>query len=396
MNKKIILFANTAWYLFNFRLSLAKALRDAGWEVVLISPADEYGKRLQDEGFRWEAVPMERGSLNPLRELKLIWYLRNFYKRENPVLVHHFTIKCVILGSIAAKFAGVSGRVNAVAGLGYVFISDALKARVLRPVVKILLRWVLNDKRSLLILQNTDDEKAFGSSGVLQRDKIRVIKGSGVNVKKFYPSDRKNHADEKIKILLAARLLWDKGIGEFVEVAYNMKAAGRPVQFMLAGEPDKGNPRAIDDTSIEEWKREGVLEVLGQVDDMAGLYQSVDIAVLPSYREGLPKSLIEAGACGLPLVATDVPGCREVVEDGVNGFLVPRQDVDALEGAIDKLCDDPRMREEMGKRAREKVLREFDEGIVIGETLKVYDELLLGVGPQMERMKRMGGGVGYC
>ncbi|HMO18993.1 MAG TPA: glycosyltransferase family 4 protein [Oligoflexia bacterium] len=377
MNKKIILFANTAWYLFNFRLSLARALRDAGYDLLLISPADEYAKRLQDEGFLWEAVPMERKSLNPLRELKLIWYLRNLYKREKPVLVHHFTIKCVILGSIAAKLAGVKGRVNAVAGLGYVFISDAVKARMLRPVVKILLSWVLNDKRSLLILQNTDDEKAFGSSGVLQRDKIRVIKGSGVNVKKFYPSERKNHADQKIKILLAARLLWDKGIGEFVEVAYSMKAAGKVALFMLAGVPDKGNPRAIDTKSIEEWKNDGAIQVLGQVDDMPELLRSVDIFILPTtYGEGVPRSLIEAGACGLPLIATDVPGCREIIEDKINGFLVPSQDIDALECAIQKLIDNPQMRNEMGKNARKKVLREFDEEIVISETLKIYKELL--------------------
>jgi glycosyltransferase involved in cell wall biosynthesis len=374
----IILFANTDWYLFNFRLSLAKALRARGHDVLLISPPGEFGARLQAQGFRWHALPMYRMSLNPLQELRLLVHVWRLYCREQPALALHFTIKCVVYGSIAALLARVPARVNAVAGMGYVFTNDALKARLLRPVVRTLMRLVLNGHRVRLILQNNDDVAAFARAGLAQPELVRMVMGSGVNLSRYRPGGQTMGAGEPTRVVLAARLLWDKGIAEYVAAARQLRAQGLPIRFLLAGVPDPGNPAAIPQATLDDWAAEGVIEVLGQVSDMAALFASAHIAVLPSYREGLPKSLIEAAACALPLVATDVPGCREVVTHEVDGLLVPVKNAGALASAIERLHQNPAWARQLGLAARQRALTEFDERIVIEKTLAVYSELLPG------------------
>ena len=379
---KIILFANTEWYLFNFRLSLAKALQAQGHEVLLISPPGDYGARLQALGFRWEALPMDRKSLNPLQELRLLVYLCQLYRREQPGLVHHFTIKCVVYGSIAALVARVPARVNAVAGMGYVFTNQALKARLLRPVVRGLMRLVLNGRGARLILQNNDDMAAFAKAGLARPELTRLVMGSGVDLARFMPpassvlQAQTGHSVQPTRVVLAARLLWDKGIAEYAEAARQLRAKGLPIRFLLAGAPDPGNPAAIPQATLDGWQAEGLIELLGQVSDMAALFATADIVVLPSYREGLPKSLIEAAACALPLVTTNVPGCREVVTHEVDGLLVPVKDAQALASAIERLHKDPVWARQLGLAARARALREFDEKIVIRKTLAVYGELL--------------------
>ena len=379
---KILLFANTDWYLFNFRLSLAQALQAEGHEVLLISPPGEYGARLQALGFRWEPLPMDRKSLNPLRELRLLAYLYRLYRREQPALAHHFTVKCVVYGSIAAMLARVPVRVNAVAGMGYVFTNQAFKAQLLRPVVQRLMRLVLNGRHARLILQNNDDMAAFAKARLAKPELTRLVKGSGVDLMRFTPraqsaqQKQKGHHAQPTRVVLAARLLWDKGIADYIEAARQLKAKGLPIHFLLAGVPDPGNPAAIPQTTLNGWQAEGLIELLGQVSDMAALFATADIVVLPSYREGLPKSLIEAAACALPLVTTDVPGCREVVTHGVDGLLVPVKDAKALASAIERLHLDPVWARELGLAAWARALREFDEKIVIRKTLAVYQELL--------------------
>lgn len=396
---KIILFANTEWYLFNFRLSLAKALQAQGHEVLLISPPGAYGARLQALGFRWQALPMDRKSLNPLQELRLLIHLCRLYSHEQPALAHHFTIKCVVYGSIAALLARVPARVNAVAGMGYVFTNQALKARLLRPVVRGLMRLVLNGRGARLILQNNDDMAAFAKAGLARPELTRLVRGSGVDLARFMPRAQADPAGaeagpaatagaeagagagveaeaQPTRVLLAARLLWDKGIAEYVQAARLLKAKGLPMRFLLAGAPDPGNPAAIDQATLDGWQAEGLIELLGQVSDMAALYANVDMVVLPSYREGLPKSLIEAAACALPLVTTDVPGCREVVTHGVNGLLVPVRDSEALANAIQRLHENSELRRTLGAAARRRALAEFDERIVIEKTLAVYAEFI--------------------
>lgn len=374
---KVILFANTDWYLYNFRLSLARRLRDLGHEVVLLSPPGEYGPKLQELGFRWHAVPMIRRSLNPLRELTLILWLARFFRGEQPDLVHGFTIKSAVYGSLGARLAGVPARVNAVAGMGYVFSSRDLKARLLRPVVRQVMRMALNGEGCALILQNPDDLAVFKAARIVDEKAIRLIKGSGVNCTRFTARpDSPDGTREPLRVLLAARLLWDKGIAEYIEAARILKKEQRSIRFIIAGTPDAGNPAAVDQSLVEGWVAEGLIEWLGHVSDMPQLLAQTDVMVLPSYREGLPKSLIEAAACALPLITTDAPGCREVVScNGKDGLVVPVRDSAILADAIRLLDDDRALGRKLGLAAREKALREFDESIVIDKTLAVYQEL---------------------
>ena len=375
---RVLLFANTEWYLYNFRRSLASALRDAGHDVLLVSPPGPYGERLRALGFRWDPAPMQRRSVNPVRELALIAWLRRFIVQERVDLVHGFTIKCAVYGSLAARWAGVPRRVNAVAGMGYVFTSGDLLARALRPVVRTLLRVALEGPDARLILQNPDDATLFRQARLVDESRVRLIPGSGVDCRRFTPVEPAVLAEgdgARFRVLLAARLLWDKGIAEYVDAARWLRSEGHAVDFLLAGDPDPGNPAAVPEAAVRQWSAEGIVTWLGHVDDMPSLLRSVQVVVLPSYREGLPKGLIEAAACGLPLVTTDVPGCREVVTDGVDGLLVPVKDANALAAAILRLQGDADLRRRLGAAARVKAEQEFDERIVVGRTLAVYREL---------------------
>ncbi|WP_250523377.1 MULTISPECIES: glycosyltransferase family 4 protein [unclassified Caballeronia] len=384
---KVVLYANTDWYLFNFRLSFARKLRDAGFEVILLSPDGEYGPKLRDQGFRWHAVPMNRRSLNPLRELALVLWLARFFQREKPQLVHGFTIKSAVYGSFASKLAGVPARVNAVAGMGYVFTSRDLKARILKPVVRTVMRSALNGRDSILVLQNPDDIKLFEAARIVEKQSIRLIKGSGVDLTRFKVREASpDDVAKPLRILLAARLVWDKGIEEYVEAARMLRRENRTVRFLLAGSPDDGNPASVSTAMVQGWVKEGLVEWLGHVSDMPKLFTEVDVMVLPSYREGLPKALIEAAGCALPLITTDAPGCREVVsESGVDGLQVPVRDARALADAIRQLDDDRALARKLGLAAREKALKNFDERIVIEKTLAVYRELVPSIAIEDER-----------
>jgi glycosyltransferase involved in cell wall biosynthesis len=373
---KVILFANTDWYLYNFRRSLALALQARGFDVLLISPSGPYGEKLCKLGLRWESVPMQRRSLNLMRELALLNYLRRLFRRERPALVHSFTVKCAVYGSLAARLARVPSRVNAVAGLGYVFTSGDRKARLLRPLVSMLLRLALGGEQARLILQNPGDAALFRQAGLVATERVRLIPGSGVDCQRFTPVGSVP-GDRPLRVLLAARLLWDKGLTEYAQAARRLLGQGRAIRFLLAGTPDAGNPSAVPAATVQGWVDEGIIEWLGHVDDMPPLLASVDVMVLPSYYgEGLPKSLIEAAACALPLVTTDMPGCRDVVTDGVDGLLVPPRDSVALADAIAQLQNDPALAARLGAAARAKALSEFDERIVIDRTIAVYRELI--------------------
>jgi len=371
---RVLLYANTDWYLFNFRRSLATALLDRADDVLLVSPPGEYGEKLVALGFRWIPAPMIRRSLNPLREMYLLFWLTRLIRRERINLVHGFTIKCSIYAGLAGKFTAIS-RVCSVTGLGYVFISADWVARVLRPLVRKFLNWALSGTNTRLILQNPDDVALCKRAGLANTGVIRLIPGSGVDCQRFVP-DPECSRGERFRVLLPARLLWDKGLAEYVEAARRLRSQGYAIDFLLAGNPDPGNPAAVSVATVHGWVKEDVLQWLGHVEDMRALYRSVNVVVLPSYREGLPKGLIEAGACGLPLVTTDVPGCREVVTDGVDGLLVPVRDAGALASAISRLQSDPALAQRLGAAARQKVLALYDERIIIARTLNVYRELV--------------------
>lgn len=385
---KAVLFANTDWYLYNFRRTLALSLRRSGYDVLLISPDGPYGEKLRSLGLRWEPLPMERRSLNVLREAALMLYLVRLLRREQPTVVHGFTIKCAVYGSLAAKIAGIPARINAVAGMGYVFTSEQLKARLLRPVVRGLLRLALGGEQGRLILQNSDDVKLFRRAALVDPAHIRLIRGSGVDCARFASASSGKSLDGRTRVLLASRMLWDKGVAEYIAALRQLRAKGYAVQAMLAGTPDPGNPAAIPEQTLREWVDEGLVTWLGHVDDMVALLGAVDIVVLPSYREGLPRTLVEAAACGLPLITADVPGCREVVSDGIDGLLVPVKNSEAIAQAIQTLLEEPALARRLGEAARAKARNYFDERIVIERTLGVYEELC---GPgEKERIRRYG------
>jgi glycosyltransferase involved in cell wall biosynthesis len=375
---KFVFFANTDWYLYNFRLPIALALKRMGHEVVMVSPAGEFGSRFKAHGLRWATIAMERASLNPWRELRTLCALVSLLKDERPDLLHGFTIKCAVYGALAARVARVPAVVNAVAGMGYVFTSGDIKARLLRPLLKGLMRWTLASKQSLLILQNPNDVEDFVSGKMVPEQQVRLILGSGVDTVRFCPNDRPMPLGSRLRVLLAARLLWEKGIQEFVDAAILLRAQGRDVEFLLAGMPDAGNPRSVGRAQVQKWADSGLITWLGHVDDMPKLLQSVNVMALPSYyREGVPKSLIEGAASGLALITTDRPGCREVVrKGGVDGLLVEPRNGAQLAELIAQLDDDRVLLQALGKKARQNSLAYFDERQVIRRTMGVYAELL--------------------
>lgn len=379
---KVLFFANTDWYLYNFRRSLAIALKDAGHEVVLISPSGPYGPRLRDLGFRWIEAPMNRRSLNPLKEGLLLAWLARVFRQEAPDLVHGFTIKCAVYACMAGRLMSLAGqkigRVAAVAGMGYVFTSSDARASILRPLVRTAIHLALGGPQMRLILQNPDDVALFKTFELVDDSVVRLIPGSGVDCERFHPPAHIAHEDgiRTFRVLLPARPLWDKGLQEFADAARLVRQIAPRVEFVLAGACDPGNPSAVPQATVEAWVGEGVMTWLGHVEDMPQLLRSVDAVVLPSYREGLPKGLIEAAASGLPLVASDVPGCRDVITHDEDGLLVPARDSRQLADAILRLLQDPELRVRLGSAARAKALSLFSERLVISRTLDVYGELL--------------------
>lgn len=340
---------------------------------MMLSPPGDFGERLEKDGFRWLKLPMKRRSLAPWSEVRVLASVLKVLRTERPTLLHNFTIKPVVYGSIAALIEGIP-TVNAVAGLGHVFASNSIQSRLLRPVVSQLLRFALNSRQGRLILQNRDDKSLFVENRLISSDHIRVICGSGVDTQRFKPNN--GGTSDRVSVLLATRLLWEKGLQEFVEAASELRSEGLRVRFLVAGDPDPGNPSAVPMETVNQWAKKGIIEYLGHIDDMAALLNEVDMVALPTfYREGTPRILLEAGASGLPMIATDMPGCREAVVDGQNGLLVPARDARALATAIRALVEDPLRRKVMGRVARQKVLAEFDEKIVIEKTIGVYEEV---------------------
>jgi glycosyltransferase involved in cell wall biosynthesis len=365
---KALFLANTDWYLWNFRLPLLRALRDRGWEVVLASPRGPWSERFAAEGLRWVPFEFARHGVNPLAEAGVLGKLFGLYRRERPDLVHHFTIKCVLYGSFAAHRARVPVIVNAVTGRGTMFTTHSILARLLRAPLRSLYRRALRGSR--VIFQNPDDRGEFEAEGLLADAEVHVIRGSGIDVDRFSPSPAPA-SESPIVVILVARLLREKGIAEFVEAAQMLQ--GARARFLLVGGPDPEHPAAIDTTTLAQWKARGNVEFLGHRDDVLELLHSAHIACLPSWREGTPRSLLEAMACGLPIVATDVPGCREVVRNGDNGLLVPPRDPQALADALRRLINDPELRTSMGARSRQRAVDEFSAEHVIERTMAVYE-----------------------
>jgi glycosyltransferase involved in cell wall biosynthesis len=289
--------------------------------------------------------------------------------------VHGFTIKCAVYGAVAARLAGVRASVSSVDGLGYVFVSNDVKARLLRAPLKTFMRFALGGKGARLIVQNEADLAFCIDNDLAKAKHTRLVPGSGVDCERFRPN-APTRLRGRLRVLLASRLLWDKGVGEYVRAAEALKAAGRDIEFLLAGDPDPGNPASIAPEVIDGWRNGGVLSCLGHVEDMAALYADIDVAVLPSYREGLSRSLIEAAACGRALITTDAPGCRDVVVHEHSGLLIPVRQWEPLAAAIARLDDDRGLLRALGRQARLRAVKDFDEITIVQMTLAIYSEII--------------------
>jgi glycosyltransferase involved in cell wall biosynthesis len=368
---RVAFFVTVDWYFCHHYLALAVAVRDAGFAVSIITGVDAHGAVIRDAGLDLIPLEVSRKGMNPLRELLSIRRVTSILKTLRPDLLHNIAQKPVLYGTLAARLAGVPAVVNGVAGMGYLFTSDAPRARLVRGLVGGAYRSLLAAPNTRVLVQNPDDQaqirRLTGVEPVL-------IPGSGVDLSRFVQRPEPPGA---VVVILASRMLWDKGVGELVAAARLLKGRGSPARFVLVGKPDPGNPTSVSEDQLEDWHREGCIEWWGYRADMPEVLAQAHIACLPSYyREGLPKFLIEAAAAGLPLVTTDATGCREAVEADANGFLVPTRDVAALARALERLIDDGGLRRRFGAHSRAIAEARFDSTLIHAATLGVYRELL--------------------
>ena len=353
MKPKIAVVLNAAWNIYNFRLPLMRFLRDSGYDVIAIAPKDGYEERIKAEGFEFYDIELCPKGTNPIKDLKTVFALFGLYKKLQPVVVLHYTAKPNIYGNFAAFLANVPA-VNTVTGLGTLFLSDSLSLKIGRFLYR--LAFLSSAK---VLFQNPDDMKLFFDTGLVKPEKTGLVHGSGIDESHFYYS-KKEHSGSPFVFLLVARMLKDKGVLEFVEAARELKGKGYNAVFRLIGSAEAKNPTAIGIDEITEWEKEGVVEYMGQTDDVRSAIVESDCVVLPSYREGLPRTLLEAASMGRPMVATDAPGCRELVFDGVNGFLCKIKDSKDLSLAMEKMLlasDEERMA--MGRYSREMICDKF-------------------------------------
>jgi glycosyltransferase involved in cell wall biosynthesis len=366
--RRIVVAANSSWNIVNFRIGLIRALQQAGYEPVVVAPPDATAEpRMAELQAQRVAVGIDRSGLNPLADLRLLGNYRRILKRLRPAAFLGFTVKPNIYGCIAAGSLGIPAIAN-ISGLGTAFIRPGS----LRAFVTLLYRIGLS-RAAVVFFQNPDDRALFIERKMVRADQARLLPGSGVDLDRFAPMPQPSGP---VTFLLIARLLGDKGVREFAAAARMLRAELPDARFQLLGPIDEGNRTAIVRAELDSWVAEGVVEYLGETDDVRPYVAAASAVVLPSYREGLPRTLLEAAAMARPLVATDVPGCREVVEDGVNGFLCQAMDSASLANAMKKLAEfSPSQRMVMGEAGRRKVQDKFSETVVIRAYLDALDTL---------------------
>jgi glycosyltransferase involved in cell wall biosynthesis len=368
---RVLILLNTAWNLLNFRAGLITELIAAGYEVIAVAPHDKYVEQVKALGCRFVPIPMDNLGKNPGSDLLLLWRLFWLLHFENPDVFLGFTVKPNIYGSIASKLRGIPV-INNIAGLGAVFI----KNNWLTCLVLVLYRFALSGSKKVFF-QNEDDKVFFVKRGLVKTEISDTLPGSGVNLN-YFEFFEMPKSEAQVKFLLISRMLWTKGIGEYVEAAKLVKSRFPNVDFCLIGFFDEYNPAAISQEQMNEWVTDGYVKYLGETDDVRPYIASATCVVLPSfYREGVPRSLLEAAAVGRPIITTDVIGCRDVVDNGLNGFLCKPNDSSDLADKMNQfIALNSVQRAEMGRRGREKIVLEFDEKIVINKYLKVLKKTI--------------------
>lgn len=373
----VLLFVvNDLGYFISHRLALAQSARAVGLEVHIATAtgAAENIARLQAAGLHFHPLPLSRSGTGLIEQVIAFIAIYRLYQRIRPDIVHMVTIKPVLYGGIAARLTRIKAMVAAVPGLGYVFIAQGFGASLRRGLITWVYRIALRHPNLRVIFQNPDDLKRFVRASIIAARNARLIRGSGVDMGRFRCHTQRQGVPI---IMFASRMLWDKGVGEFVAAAKSLNSRGVRARWLLVGDGDPANPKSVPVAQLHAWQVSGVVHWLGHCSDMPAMFNQSHIVCLPSYYgEGVPKVLIEAAACGRPIVTTDMPGCREIVHHGWNGILVPPRDVESLAEALDYLIRDPSLRRTMGRRGRQLAETQFAIEQVVGETLAVYGELL--------------------
>ena len=367
--KTIIITINTSWNIFNFRVGLLKALQKKGHKIVCVAPYDDYSKELENLGFEYHNIDMNNKGTNPIEEIKLIKDYYKLYKQINPDIILQYTIKPNIYGSIAARLLGKKVISN-ISGLGTVFLNDSLSSKIARWLYKVSL------VKNTVFFQNSEDKNLFINSRLVKESQTGLLPGSGINTQNYKP-DEEYTENEELTFMMIARLVKDKGIIEYIEALKIIKEKYPNVKFKLLGSLYPGNPTAVSEDELNSWINDGIIEYLGHSDDVMSEILKVDCVVLPSYREGLSRVLLEAGSLAKPIITTNTPGCKDVVDDSINGFLCEVKDSEDLAVQIEKMINlSSEDRKQMGIKSREKIVNEFDEQIVIDTYLNAIKKIL--------------------
>ena len=372
---KLLYFIGVDWFFYSHFLDRAIAAKNAGYDVVVLTRPTGDDKEIAANGIRVIGIPFARRSINPIRFFKNLRDVIRVLRTEQPDIIHQVALKPILLGSIAARWVGVKRVINAVVGLGFAFSSSSLIAKVARLFLLLIFKRIFKSPDSRVVFENEDDRQYFIRQGWVSPAGAVLIRGAGVDIQRFSPRCREVNPPV---IMLLSRMLWDKGVGEFVAASRILQASNgmRYARFILVGDPDEDNRGAITLEQLQVWQQDGFIEWWGYREDVAGILQQATIACLPSYREGLPKSLLESIAMGLPCVATDVPGCREAVVHGVNGFLVPPREPLALAHAIERLLNTPDLLTQFGQASRKMAVEQFSSELISGQTLELYRSLM--------------------
>lgn len=374
MKKTLLMVTNVDWFFISHRLCIAQEASKQGWKVIVACEDTGRSSEIKSKGIEFVDFSFSRSGTNPIDELKTLWKFFILYKKVNPDVVHHITLKPVIYGSFVAKLLNVKSVLNAISGLGYTF-TEGRKGTVQSMMIR-LMKFGFNKRNVNFIFQNEDDYKELQHLKVLNsKNSINFIKGSGVDLDEFIFTPLPN--GERIKILLPTRMLWDKGVNELREASNILRDKYySKVTFILAGLADEDNKAGVPAVFLKSWEDGQYVKWIGYQKDMVAVYRNSDIVTLPSYREGMPKSLIEACAIGRPIVTTEAIGCKECVEEGFNGFKVPVKSIKELAVALERLIIDSDLREKMGRYSRNKAENEFSQSTVVDKHLQIYNNLI--------------------
>ena len=373
IDPKVLFVITEDWFFHSHFLDRAKYIASSGGTVGIATRFSIHEEELRDLGFELFPINFSRRGLNPITEFITALKIRRIVRRFKPDIAHNIALKPVVTGTFGELLGRQGVVINALVGMGYIFTSTDTRASVVKPILSRILKFLLRSNSVHVVIENPDDLNSLVDEDFVRKSQISLIRGAGVDLIAF---PLEPEATGPVVVTMVSRILRDKGVLEFINSASQLLAKMPEVKFQIVGEPDLGNPSAIEQSEIDSWESLPNVKYLGRRSDIADILKGSHIVCLPSYREGLPKSLLEALSSGRPIITTDVPGCREVCEDGVNGLLIPARDSIALSDAIEKLAINPELRQAMGRAGRMRAESEFSSELVCTQTLDLYRRLM--------------------